>query len=69
MKSTRSSKPLDLSRDLPTRAADIVALRQARKSDRMSFEAYLKFLASLPAPSLAELRARKGPAGNKPFGL
>ena len=69
MKSGRSSKPLDPSRDLPTSAADVIALRQARKSDRMSFEAYPKFLASFPAPSLAELRARKGPAGDKPFEL
>ncbi len=69
MKSRRSSKLLNLSRDLPTSAADVIALRQARQSGRMNLEAYLKFLAIFPAPTLQELRSRKGPAGDKPFEL
>jgi hypothetical protein len=69
MKSRRSSRLLDLSRDLPTSAADVVALRQVRQSERMSLESYLKFLASFPALTLQELRSRKGPAGDKPFEL
>ena len=69
MKSRKSSRPLNLSRDLPTSAADVSALRQAQQSSRMDLESYLKFLAGFPAPSLDELRARKGPAGSKPFEL
>jgi hypothetical protein len=69
MKSRESSRLLDLSRDLPTGAADVIALRNARESGRMNLEAYLKFLASCPAPTLDELRARRGPAGDKPFEL
>lgn len=60
---------LDLSRDLPTSAADVIALRQARPNDRMSLEDYLDFLARFPAPTFEELRARRGPAGDKPFEL
>ncbi len=69
MKSRKSSRLLDLSRDLPTSTADVVALRQVRQRDRLNFEDYLKFLASCPAPTLDELRTRKGPAGDKPFEL
>jgi hypothetical protein len=69
MKSRKSSRLLDLSRDLPTSAADVIGLRQARGSDRMNLEAYLECLAGFPAPTLEELRARKGPAGDKPFEL
>jgi len=69
MKSKKSSRLLDLSRDLPTSAADVIALRNARKHDRQNLEAYLRFLASCPAPPLDELRSRKGPAGDKPFEL
>ncbi len=54
---------------MPTSAADVAALRRARQKDRMSLEAYLEFLASLPAPTLEELRSRKGTAGDKPFEL
>ncbi len=69
MKSKRPSRLLDLSRDLPTSAADVIALRRARQNDRMSLEAYLNFLASFPAPTVEELRIRKGPAGDRPFEL
>jgi hypothetical protein len=69
MKSKKSSRLLDLSRDLPTSVADVIALRRARESGRLNLETYLRFLAGCPAPPLNELRARKGPAGDKPFEL
>ena len=69
MKSDKSSRLLDLNRDLPTSTADVIALRQARKDERQNLEAYLEFLANVAASSAAALRARKGPAGTKPFEL
>jgi hypothetical protein len=69
MKFKESSKLLDLDRDLPTNAEDIVALRQARKVDITDLKTYFEFLACFPAPSTEELRARKGPRGPKPFEL
>jgi hypothetical protein len=69
MKSRKSTRLLDLSLDLPTSAADVAALRAVRQRNSMDLEAYLKFLASFPAPSLEELRARRGPAGDRPFEL
>jgi len=69
MRSGKSSRLLDLSRDLPTSAADVIALRQARQNDRLSLEDYLDFLARFPAPTFEELRARRAPAGDWPFEL
>ena len=69
MNSRRSSKILDLDRDLPTSPADVLALRNARKEDRPSLKTYLELLAGFPGPSLNVLRARKGPVGIKPFDL
>ena len=69
MKSKRSSKLLNLDRDLPTSAADIVALRQARRERIKDLKTYLEFLAGFPAPSSSVLLARKGPAGRTPFEL
>lgn len=69
MRSKKSSRFLDLDRDLPTSAEDVIALRQARKDIICDLKTYLEFLASFPAPSLEELRDRKGPAGEKPFEL
>jgi hypothetical protein len=69
MKSRESSKLLDLDRDLPTSAEDIVALRQARRAGSTDLKTYFEFLAQFPPPSMAELRAKKGPSGTKAFEL
>jgi hypothetical protein len=69
MKSADSYKLLDLERDLPTTAEDILGLRRAREFQPMNVAAYLEFLASFPPPSMTALRARKGPTGTKPFQL
>ncbi len=67
MKSANSNKLVNLEQDLPTSREDILALRLARECRRLSFEDYLAFLASFPPVSMDELRARKGPAGDKSF--
>jgi hypothetical protein len=69
MKSKESSRLLDLDRDLPTSAEDIVALRQARKESIQDLKTYFEFLSRFPAPSTEELRARKGPRGPQLFEL
>jgi len=69
MKSKKSSKFLDLDHDLPTSAADIAALWQARIDRNQDLRTYFEFLAGFPPPSIEELRARKGPAGPRPFEL
>ena len=69
MRSEKSSKPLDLNRNLPTSATDIFALRQARKDEIRDLKTYLEFLATFSVPPTAVLRMRKGPAGAKPFEL
>ena len=68
-RSEKSLRLLDLDRDLPTSAADVVALRQARRDRIQDLKAYLEFLSSFPDPSTPELSTRKGPAGSKPFEL
>jgi hypothetical protein len=67
MKSKESSRLLDLDRDLPTSAVDILALRQARRDRIQDLKTYLEFLSSFPDVSAATLHAKKGPAGPKPF--
>ena len=69
MKSKKSSKLLDLDRDLPTSAADLAALRQARRDRIHDLKSYFEFLARFPTASTRELSLRKGPAGPKPFEL
>jgi hypothetical protein len=69
MRSKNSYEFLDLNRGLPTTKEDILALRRARKTEILSFEGYLKFLANFAPPSATALRARRGPAGNAPFEL
>jgi hypothetical protein len=69
MKSKESSSLLDLDRDLPTSAEDIVALRQTRRRDTADLKTYFEFLSQFPAASTEELRAKKGPCGQKPFEL
>jgi hypothetical protein len=66
---TRSSDSPDrlaLERDLPTSRADVTALRRAPAP--VTLDVYLRFLAGLPAPTPAALRARRSPAG-EPFAL
>jgi hypothetical protein len=69
MKSKKSLRLLDLDRDLPTTAADIFALRQARRDKFNDLRSYLEFLSLFPEPSASALSERKGPAGSKPFEL
>ncbi len=68
MSSSASPEPLDLERDLPTTAEDVAALR-ALPAPRLSFEAYLRFLAWLGPAAPATLRKRPVPAGAPPFTL
>lgn len=68
MTSQREPGLLDLERDLPTTAADVEALRRHRPGP-MSWDEYLRFLASLPPLSSESLRARPGPRGDRPFEL
>ena len=68
MSSSGRSELLDLERDLPTTPEDVAALRRARQPVRLDTAAYLRFLASLPAPPGLDLRARRGPGG-EPFDL
>ena len=60
-----SRKRLDL--EIPTTAADIAALRRARRNTRVRSEDYLAFLAQFTVSPDA-LRKRKGPRG-EPFRL
>jgi hypothetical protein len=69
MKSKSSSRFLDLDRDLPTSAEDILALRLARSETIQDVTTYFAFLASFPPPTRFELAAKKGPSGLKPFEL
>jgi hypothetical protein len=69
MKYKKSSRLLDLDRDLPASAADIAALRQARMDNIQDLKTYFEFLSGFPTPSIEELRARKGPAGFNRFKL
>jgi hypothetical protein len=69
MKSAKSYELFDLEQDLPTSREDILALRRAREVHGLSFAGYLEFLANFAPLSLPALRARKGPAGIKPFEL
>jgi hypothetical protein len=67
MRSNDPSEPLDLERGLPTTPEDVAALWRL-KHRRVETRDYLAFLASLPAPTCEELRARPGPRG-APFTL
>jgi hypothetical protein len=69
MKSSKSSTLLDLNHDLPTTAADVLALRRARQDAIRGLETGMEFPADFIAATPAALRARKGPSGLKPFEL
>jgi hypothetical protein len=68
MASSGDCEPLDLER-LPTTPEDIAVLRRLRRARAWSTEELLRAIEQLPAPSLAALRARKGPRGPEPFRL
>jgi hypothetical protein len=60
---------LDLARGVPTTPEDVAALRHVRVARQMTTEQYLRALASLQAPPLEVLRARKRARGGEPFRL
>jgi hypothetical protein len=66
--SSKRPEPLDLERDLPTTAEDVVVLRQIRESRRISFADYLIFL-SRREPSGKAPRRQKTHEGDEPFEL
>ena len=63
MSSKKLSDLLDLQRDLPTTAADVLALKKNRNFAGMDFESYLRFLETFPSPNLSALCTKKGPKG------
>lgn len=67
MKSNARSERLDLARDLPTTAEDVEALRRAKTVRPIDFESYVRFLEQLPPLTADELRAKRGPRGDRPF--
>jgi hypothetical protein len=67
MTSSEPSETLNLERDLPTSPADVAALRRAMAAAALDLEGYLRFLAQLPVPTAAALRARRAPRGELPF--
>jgi hypothetical protein len=69
MTSRKSSRLLDLERDLPTDNAAVSALRKAKVAGGMDLEVYLEFLASLDAAPRPAVRRKKGFAGAQPFVL
>ncbi len=69
MKSVERTDWLDLERDLPTTAEDVVALRRLRRHEAMDLDSYFQFLASFPPATVEELAARNGPRGSEPFAL
>ena len=69
MNSARSSTPLDLEAGLRTGPEGVLALRRARRGTPMSLQEDLDFLQQFEDPPAAELRARRGPRGDRPFEL
>lgn len=68
-RSSDSGEGLDLESGLPTTEQDTAALRRLKGLPRLDFDAYLRFLASLPSTPHEKLRWRRGPRGDKPFSL
>jgi hypothetical protein len=68
MRSSGLPEWLSLDRDLPTTSEDVAVLARLRAAGSADLAAYLRFLASFPAPPSAVLRARRGPGGT-PFVL
>ena len=64
-----SSLELDLERDLPTTAEDVMALRRVKSLAPLDLEGYLRFLAQLPAPAIQHPRPNRSPGTDEPFEL
>jgi len=69
MRSSRPRSELSLAQGIPTTVEDVAALRKVRAARTLTTEQYLRALASLPAPPLEVLRARKRARGGEPFTL
>jgi len=69
MNSAGFSTPIDLEAGLRIGREEVLALRQSRDGAPMSLEEYLDFLQALENPSIAILRARRGPRGDSSFEL
>ena len=69
MNSAGFSTPIDLEAGLRIGQEEVMALRQSRNGTVISLEEYLDFLQGLENPSIATLRARRGPRGDSPFEL
>jgi hypothetical protein len=63
-----SSEPLDLDRGLPVTPEDVPAQRRLQAPSFASVAGCQAFLATLPAPTYEEMKARRGPRG-EPFVL
>ena len=69
MNSAGFSTPIDLEAGLRIGQEEVMALRQSRNGTVISLEEYLDFLQGLENPSIATLRARRGPRGDSLFEL
>jgi hypothetical protein len=69
MRSSTPRSELNLTQGVPTTAEDVAALRRVRAARRLTTEQYMRALASLQAPPLEVLRARKHARGGEPFKL
>jgi hypothetical protein len=67
--SKEPSELLNFERDLPTTPADVAAQRRLRAPRPLTFEGYLRFLASFEPASYDDLRSKRGPSGDGPFEL
>jgi hypothetical protein len=69
MTSSSRHSELNLAQGIPTTPEDVAALRNVRAARRLTTEQYLTALASLQAPPLEVLRARKRARGGEPLRL
>ena len=67
--SSRGSDLLDLERGIPTTPTDVLAVRRAKHSRRLSTEDYLRALRCLPELSFEARRSRRRAHGGEPFRL
>ncbi len=68
MPSENTATLTTLDKDLPTTRHDTEALRRLR-SESMTIDQYLEFLACLPSLPTTALRTRKAPRGEEEFRL
>jgi hypothetical protein len=69
MTSSSRRSELNLAQGVPTTPEDVASLRRARSARQLTTEQYLNALATLQAPPLEVLRARKRARGGEPFRL